>query len=161
MAIKDLIPWKKESKEFLMNQPISNDPYSSINNFMAGYMDDLWNSPFGSDKFLYPQIDLSETDIEFSIVTDLPGMKAKDIEILAHANVLTNRGKKETVKEEKNRQYYKTERVSGSFCREIPLSQEVDESKVEATIKNGVLTIHLPKINNGSSNRKRIPIKTS
>lgn len=167
MAVRDLIPWNKRTKELLTNQPFKNDHNFSINDLMTGYTDDFWRSPFDMDglarfkEFLYPQIDFSETEKEFTIVTDLPGISEKDIEIFAHSNILTIQGKKETVKEEKNRQYHKTEREWGSFYREIPLNQNIDESKVEASIKNGVLTIHLPKLISKESDRKRIPIKKS
>ena len=69
------------------------------------------------------------------------------------------RGNKETSKEDKGRTYHRIERSQGSFQREISLSEDIDESKVEASIKNGVLTIHLPKLQGENSTRRRIPIK--
>jgi HSP20 family protein len=92
-------------------------------------------------------------------VPDLPGLSENDIEILVHSQSVVIRGNKETSKEEKNRTYHRTERTHGSFSREISLSEEIDESKVEAGIKNGVLTIHLPKLHEERSTRRRIPIK--
>jgi HSP20 family protein len=165
MAVRDLIPWNKRTKENLTHQPRQNEPNLNVTDFMTGNLDGFWRSPFewaGLSKFNefhYPQIDLSETEKEFTVVSDLPGISEKDIDVVIQSNTLTIRGTKETVKEEKNRRYHKTEREWGSFCREIPLNQEIDESKVEASIKNGVLTIHLPKLISQGSDHKRITIK--
>jgi HSP20 family protein len=166
MAIRDLIPWKKESKEMIANQPFDSGSITDLRTRIDQMMDNFWNDPFdfpfstNRENFLYPQIDLSETEKEFTIITDLPGLTENDIEILAHSHSVKIRGNKETSKEEKNRTYHLTERNRGSFSREISLSEEIDESKVEANIKNGVLTIHLPKLPDERSTRRRIPIKT-
>jgi HSP20 family protein len=165
MAIRDLIPWKKESKEMVANQPFDSGTVTDLRTRMDQMIENFWNDPFDfpfsrdRENFLYPQIDLSETDKEFTIVTDLPGLTENDIEILTHAQSVIIRGNKETSKEDRGRTYHRIERSQGSFQREISLSEDIDESKVEASIKNGVLTIHLPKLQGENSTRRRIPIK--
>src|SRR5665648_216980 len=160
MAIRDLIPWKKESKEIIANQPFDSGSITDLRTRLDRMMENFWNDPFdflfstNEENFLYPQIDLSETEKEFTIVTDLPGLTENDIEILTHSQSVVICGNKETSTEEKNRTYHRTERIRGSFSREISLSEEIDESKVEARKKNGVLTIHLPKLLNERSTRK-------
>lgn len=166
MAIRDLMPWKKESKEMAANQPFDSGTMTDLRTRMDQMLDNFWNDPFDfpfstdRENFLYPQIDLSETDKEFTIITDLPGLNDDDIEILTHAKSVIISGNKETSKEDKGRTYHRIERVRGSFQREIPLSEEIDESKVEASMKKGVLTIHLPKLVSENPTRRRIPIKS-
>lgn len=92
-----------------------------------------------------PQVDVEETDKEFIVKADLPGVDPKDVEIQLVDNVLTIRGGKEEKREEKKKNYHRIERFSGSFFRSIPLPSGADADKVAATSSNGVVTITIPK----------------
>jgi HSP20 family protein len=94
---------------------------------------------------LAPTIDVSETDNEVDVKMDLPGMKAEEIDIQVHNNVLTIKGERNEDKEEKDRTFHRIERRSGSFARSIALPSVVDENKVDANYKDGVLKIRMPK----------------
>jgi HSP20 family protein len=92
-----------------------------------------------------PKINVAETDKELAVSAELPGMVEKDIEISVSDGTLTLKGEKKEEKEEKEKNYYRVERSTGYFHREIPLPCDVDADHADATFKNGVLTVKLPK----------------
>ena len=114
-------------------------------------MDDLFRSYFEPcaapvwGHRHWPAIDIGETDDAFMVKAEVPGCKAEDIEISVHGNMLTISGEKKQESQEKEKGYYHMERSYGSFRREFNLASDVDPEKIEATCKNGVLSIKLPK----------------
>jgi HSP20 family protein len=108
-----------------------------------------------------PQLDVSETDREFLIAAELPGMDEKDVEVSVSNSLLTLRGEKKNEREDKRKGYYRMERSYGMFERTIPVPEGVDLDKVEASFKKGVLTVVLPKSVDYQKERKRIPIKAA
>lgn len=114
--------------------------------------DEAW---IGGD--LAPTVDLSETDKEVDVRMDLPGMKAEDIDIQVHHDMLTVKGERKEETEEKGRTFHRVERRSGSFVRTISLPCEVDDDKVNAEYKDGVLSIKMPKCK--GSQAKKITVK--
>jgi HSP20 family protein len=92
-----------------------------------------------------PSLDLSETKENFVVKAEVPGMDAKDIEISLQEDLLTIKGEKKQEKEEKDERHHRVERAYGAFTRSVRLPVSVDGSKVNATFKNGLLTITLPK----------------
>jgi len=105
-----------------------------------------------------PIVDLSETDKEVDVSMDLPGMKAENIDIQVNQNMLTVKGERKEETEEKGRTFHRVERRSGSFVRTVSLPCEVDEDKVNAEYKDGVLSIKMPK--SKKSQAKKIAVKT-
>jgi HSP20 family protein len=101
-------------------------------------------------------MEVSETDKEIRVTAELPGLEEKDVEVLLDNDVLTLRGEKRSESEDKSRQF--SERYYGQFERRIALGTEVEEDKVEARFKNGVLTITMPKPERALSRTKRIAI---
>ncbi|HPK18819.1 MAG TPA: Hsp20/alpha crystallin family protein, partial [Syntrophales bacterium] len=91
-----------------------------------------------------PKMDLEETEKEYRITAELPGMEEKDVEVLLTGNSITLKGEKKEEKEEKGRSFYHVERSYGSFQRTVPLPEGIDLKKVDADFRNGVLTIKLP-----------------
>lgn len=92
-----------------------------------------------------PALDIEETDNEFIVRMDLPGMNKKDIHVSVDNNVLTIRGERRREREDKDRNYYCAERFYGQFQRSFTLPTDIDENKIHAEYKDGVLTITLPK----------------
>lgn len=92
-----------------------------------------------------PQVDVEETDKEILVKADLPGVDPKDIEIQIADNVLTLSGSKEEKKEEKEKNYHRTERFFGKFYRSIPLPAGADTEKVSASCANGTVIVTIPK----------------
>ncbi len=92
-----------------------------------------------------PAIDIIETKDKYKIKAEFPGIPKDDIEINVSDNVLTIKGEKKQEKEEKDANYYRTERVYGLFQRQLVLPPDVDADKIKANYKNGVLEIEIPK----------------
>ena len=117
-------------------------------------MDRLWDEYFGAGRRAFrleeeawlPAVDVSETGDKITVKAEIPGMEAKDIEISIVGDTLTIKGEKKAETEEKDENYHMVERTYGSFSRAMKLPAVVDAEKVEATYKNGVLTVVLPKM---------------
>jgi len=167
MAIKDIIPWKRDAERLAVRRA-AMDPFLSLQAEMNRIFDRFYNAPLGfptladfEESFgtFVPQVDVSETDKEIKVSAELPGMDEKDIDVALRHDALAISGEKKSESVEKDKGYYRSERSYGSFRRTVSLSAEVDADKVEATFRNGVLTITLPKTAQAIS--KRIQVKKS
>lgn len=107
---------------------------------------------------MVPSLDLSETDKTVEVRADLPGLKAEDIDIQVSQNTLTVSGERKEEKEEKGRSWHRVERKYGTFSRTVPLPCEVDQEKIDASYKDGVLTVTLPK--GASAQTRKIKVKS-
>ena len=114
-------------------------------------MDDLFDGffrgldrPFSGYK-AWPAIDVAEEKDSIVVRAEVPGCKAEDINISVYGNKLTISGEKKLDEEKKEKGYYHVESTYGSFRRELTLSADVDQDKIEATCKDGVLSVTLPK----------------
>ncbi len=114
-------------------------------------MDDLissffqpWESPLWRTG-RWPAIDVTEKEDHFWVRAEVPGCKAEDINVSVHGNTLSISGEKKQEEEVKEKGYYHAERVFGKFRRDLSLSGELDPDKIEATCKDGVLDIRVPK----------------
>ncbi|MFN3605270.1 MAG: Hsp20/alpha crystallin family protein [Leptonema sp. (in: bacteria)] len=107
----------------------------------------------------YPRIDVKDNKDKIIVEADLPGISEKELEVSVTKDSIVLEGEKKHEFEESKENYYRKERSYGSFKRVIPLPVEIDDTKVEAKFKNGVLTIILPKSEKALENIKKIPIK--
>jgi len=98
----------------------------------------------GSDTWV-PSVDVSETDTEYVVKAEVPGMDPKEIDVAFRRGVLTIRGERKREEEEKKENFHRVERRYGSFCRAFHIPGEVDTEKMEADYREGVLKIRLPK----------------
>jgi len=92
-----------------------------------------------------PAVDIFETEGEIVVKAELPGMDRKDIALNLEKNVLTLRGERRFTKEAKDDNYHRIERSYGAFSRAFSIPATVDEEKINADYKEGVLKIVLPK----------------
>ncbi len=92
-----------------------------------------------------PKIDVKETEAEFVINAEVPGMSKEDISITMTDGLLTLSGEKKHEHEEKKGDYHVMERRFGSFKRSFRLPEHVEAEKIDASYKDGVLTISIPK----------------
>jgi HSP20 family protein len=92
-----------------------------------------------------PSVDVSETDGEYQIKAEIPDVKKEDVKVTVEDGVLTIQGERKHEKEEKGKKYHRVERSYGSFIRSFTLPDLVDEEKVKAEFKDGVLNLQLPK----------------
>jgi HSP20 family protein len=105
-----------------------------------------------------PSVDVSETPEEFQIKAELPEVKKDDVRVSVNANVLRIEGERKQEKEEKNKKYHRIERSYGSFLRTFTLPDNVDDSKVQAEFKEGVLSIRVPKSEKAKAKSVQIQI---
>jgi HSP20 family protein len=103
-----------------------------------------------------PAFDVKETRDSFLLKADLPGVKEQDLEVTCAGSRLTISGKRESEKEEKDDTYYTYERSYGSFTRSFTLPDQTDPSHIKAELKDGELTIVVPKAPDAVA--KKIPV---
>lgn len=122
------------------------NPHADLFRFSRGF-DSLFSWEEGNGEVLSfkPAVDIKEDEDRVVIVADLPGVDEKDIDVQVHDGVLQLSGKREESKEEKSEHGYYRERRYGSFHRRFRLGSNVDAASIEATYKNGELTVVLPK----------------
>ncbi len=106
-----------------------------------------------------PSIDIVEGEKEFKIEAELPGMNPDDLDITLTRDAIILQGEKKAEKEEEREGVCYSERSYGSFQRVIPLPDEVDQEKVDAQFRNGVLSVVLPKSERAIQQRRKIAIK--
>ncbi|MGM9973982.1 MAG: heat shock protein Hsp18 [Clostridiaceae bacterium] len=126
--------------------------------------EDMVNSFFGND-FLVPSkvfgnnflVDLKETDTEYTITADLPGVDKENISLSYDNGYLTIGAKRENVIEDKNESYVRQERSYGEFRRCFYMNN-IDDSAINAQFNNGVLSIRIPKLKEDKRSGRQIDI---
>jgi HSP20 family protein len=176
MADTTKVPVKTEKSAASMPQALR--PFESLRREVDRLFEDfaggIWRSPVGRSFFdiepawrtqsvmsAMPAVDVTETDKAYEINAELPGMDEKNIEVKVADDVLTIKGEKREEKEEKNKDYYLSERSFGSFQRSFQVPNGVDTDKIEASFKNGVLTVTLPKSTEAQKAEKKITVKAA
>lgn len=166
IPLRNLVPSLRRRTDDPMKRE-EEDLFSALQREMNRLFDDFSSgsdiSPFGAmrerSKTFFPSIDVKEDEKEMRVEVELPGMDEKDVEVLLTENTLTLKGEKKQEKEDKKKDYYHMERSYGYFNRMIPLPAGIDVKKVNASFKNGVLSVRLPKAEESKSKGKRIPVK--
>ena len=92
-----------------------------------------------------PSLEVTDGPREVTVLAEIPGVEAKDIEVTVSNGFLTISGEKKSLHEEKEKDFYRTERVFGSFRRSVQLPDGADPEKITAEHANGVLTVRIPK----------------
>ncbi len=124
---------------------------SSIQSEMNRLLNTFFDSPSTGSSGVsvhrrwLPAMDLLQTEDEFVLRADLPGLSEDDVNIEFEDNVLTVSGERKSEHEERNEGYYRVERSSGSFSRSLTLPEGVDPDAVKATFDRGVLEVRIPK----------------
>jgi HSP20 family protein len=123
-----------------------SEPFRAFED-MVGRMFNDWLSPriAGETRGWSPAMDMIDRKNEIVLRTDLPGLEQKDIQVNVENGMLTIRGTREGEQEAKEDDYYCCERWAGSFSRTITLPPGVDPGMINATFRNGVLEVHVPK----------------
>lgn len=125
--------------------PRTNVIFPMRNVFDKIFDDMSMTSLLSDDKTFVPVFDISENEKEYSVVAELPGIDEKDIEVTMLDGVLTIKGEKKQEQEEKDETYHRVERRYGSFHRSFRLPEKVEAEKIDATFKDGILRLTMPK----------------
>jgi HSP20 family protein len=160
-----LIPWKWGAEDRGLAVRGERDPFTALQREMARAFDsflsdDFFRGPMWSDRaeWMAPKLDLSETANDVHVTVELPGLSEKDIDVELRDNMLRIRGEKKDVRETKEHNFHRTERMFGSFERVVPLPAKVRREGVDAKFKDGVLTVVLPKVE-PSQVEQKIPVQ--
>jgi HSP20 family protein len=163
MAMRDLIPWSR-GREMTARRGEELNPFLTLHREMNRLFDDVFRgfdlAPIGSDRRFdramgWPNIEVSETDREVKVTAELPGLDEKDVQVELANGTLAIKGERRSESEDRDRLF--SERYYGRFERRIPV-EDVDEDKVSAAFKNGVLTVTMPKAPQAQSKVRRIAI---
>ncbi|MEO5375277.1 MAG: Hsp20/alpha crystallin family protein [Alphaproteobacteria bacterium] len=169
MQIRDLIPWNWGGRHGVGAPQEGRNPVSALQGEVNRAFESFWRSfeaplvrtgstpAFGGE--LQPRVEVAENDKEIEVAAELPGMNDKDIEISLTSDTLTIRGEKRSGREERRCDYFLSERTYGVIQRTIPLPGNVDTDKVNATFKDGVLRVVLPKKELSKAETRSIEIK--
>jgi HSP20 family protein len=119
-----------------------------------------WGLTRGAFDAGWPRADMVETDEEIRITAELPGVGKDDIDVSVTDGRVIIRGEKKEEREKEERGLYAFERSYGTFQRSFDLPCEVESDRVDASFKDGVLTVNLPKTAAARERLKKIPIRT-
>jgi len=162
MTLKSLIPIGSErgvtrsaSNPFSALQQEIDRLFEGFSRGFAGFP----SLPSFPSRELWPSMDVSETDKEIEITTELPGLEEKDIQLNVSDNVLTVRGEKKNEREETKKDYHLVERSYGSFTRSVQLPDGVNADGIKAVMSKGVLKVTVPKP--APAQTKKIDIKAA
>lgn len=145
----NLVPWKKRERDPFEDFFNFNSPSLGLTLFpeLRRSLKDFWQ----------PAVDVAEGKNEITVKADLPGLKKEDIDVSVDGTVLTIKGERKYEDEKKEKNLHRVERAYGQFTRSIDLGERVDEAKVKAVYKDGVLEVSVPKAE--ASPAKRIQIE--
>jgi len=118
-----------------------------------------WSSEDGQTHGCAPAVDIEENEHEVVIRADVPGVDEKNLEVRVQEDTLLLSGKREDRQQKTDGRTHYSERRCGAFCRQFRLGTEVDDTKIEASYRNGVLTVVLPK--KEAAKPRHIPVQAS
>ena len=125
------------------------DPMNDLDNFQNRFQRFFGEFPgieTTEPEIFSPAIDMKGNEKYLTINIEVPGIKKEDLKITLQDNVLTVKGEKKKVSEEKEDNFFRSERVYGTFKRSFTLPTEVDSENVNAKVIDGVLEIQLEKV---------------
>lgn len=147
----DLVKRRRNEGGLLRLQDEMNDLFNRFFGWWGGTTAELAGQ-------WWPALELSEKDDHVIVRAEMPGLNSEDIDVTVHGNILTLSGEKKEEAEQREGMRYCSERRYGSFRRDITLPADVDADNVEATYKDGVLTLTLPKVEEAKT--RKIAVKS-
>jgi len=129
---------------------VRRDPTQQMEDMLARYARAVVQPPAGSQEVIAtgdwaPRVDIAETDKAFEIKAEIPEVNKEDVKVTVHNGVLTIQGERIQGKEEKGKKFHRVERCYGCFTRSFTLPDNVDENKISASFKDGVLNLQIQK----------------
>lgn len=158
----------------MMRRQEDGDPFMPFRRQMNRLFDDFLTGPMWPrlpmavpapvlELIVTPQIEVSETEKEIQVTAELPGIDPSEVEVSLVDDVLTIRGEKQQQQKsdhEQGRDYHLTERSYGTFARYLRLPFHADPDKIQASFKDGVLTVVIPKPEEMQQKVHRIAVAT-
>jgi len=183
MDIKKFSPWNwfRDESNTAGNIPVrtATDKLTSVNPIMQLHseMDRLfgnamrdfpsmlgrgWDWPEISAVELMPSLDIKDTDANYLISIEIPGVAKENVDIRVDGNILTISGEKQQEKKDDKENYHCIERRYGSFERTLTLPQDADTDNIDANFKDGVLNVAIKRKAIGAAKEaKKIEVKAA
>jgi len=177
MELKNLLtPWNWFKKEEEQSQTVrsqslvktTDHPLSRLHYDLDTLFEQVFQGfPLSSSRkeqggtwggMLMPQVDIGESNKDYTITVEVPGVKEKDIDLTLIDGTLTIRGEKRSEQEDKDKHYHWIERSYGSFQRMLSLPTDADEKTIKAKFKDGILSITIGKDPQAKSPVRKIEI---
>ena len=164
MNVRDLVPWTR-TEDRDRNLPAARDaaasPLFTLHREMNRLFEDVFRGfdtpELWGGRGAWPHLEVQDSDNEYRVTAELPGLEEKDVEVLFEDGVLVLRGEKRAETEDRSRAF--SERVYGRFERRLALG-DIDQERIQAKFHNGVLTVTAPKSEQSQSRVKRIAINS-
>jgi HSP20 family protein len=149
-------PWRKQEGDLAIRSDLE-DLWRSLREPFDGFRSRL---PAVFQARNVPPMNVSETEGHFTVALELPGMDSKDINIEIMGNQLQISGERKWEEEKKGKEFHRVESQYGSFARSLTLPENLrlDRESIEATFKNGILEVKVPKLE--PTPTAKIPIKS-
>ena len=131
---------------------------SNMTGFWPQLYEPLRNFGTRMAEWMAPASDASSDEGAYRITMELPGVEEKDIDLSVNDGVVTVKGEKNTEREEKGETWFFTERQYGAFSRSFRLPADADGDKIEAKLKDGVLSVTIPRRDAVESSGRKVEI---
>ncbi len=120
--------------------------YNTVPSLFDDFTDRFFGKSFNNgESYFLPNVDVAETEKAFEIQLSAPGMDKKDFKLELNSSQLTVSGERKFEKEDKNRNFHSVESRYGKFTRSFYLPENVNGENIQASYKNGILTVSIPK----------------
>ena len=160
-----LLKWKKATPIPIDHQIKPLLGLHAVNEAINDFYNMFETGDFGLERFenrqLFPSLDVVESDDQFTIEAEMPGMGEEDIKITINEDRITIQGEKSSSKKHKDKNYLSREISYGRYDRSIALPQSADSNKATASFKKGMLWITIPKKAESKNHSREVKIEKS
>jgi HSP20 family protein len=161
--VSSLLPARRDRQDMRHDLPPVGAEVLALRDNLDRWLQRFFEEPWGfsgiGDFQMVPSANVHETDKEFVVTAEVPGLDKEDLDLAIQGNALVIRGEKREEKEDTGRNVHVSERRYGSFVRTVPLPDGVDLERADARVDRGVLTVRFPKLETRTT-RRRIPVGT-
>lgn len=156
-----LIPWEPRRRELEPFRGLRDEVDRLFEDFFRGWARPPWSARglAPAQGEFSPNVDLKETEKEFTLTAELPGLTKEELDVTIAQDSITLKGERREEKESREGSYHYRETSYGSFQRVIPLPGEIKADKAKATLKDGVLTLTLPKAEPSKATHVKVKVE--
>ena len=142
-----------------MQQLMRWEPFNDADEFFKSFLRP--HRPGDDDRRpeWMPAVDIRETDSEYTVMAEMPGIHREDVKVRVEDDVLTLEGERRQEKEAKGERSHRIERMYGRFSRRFTLPEDAEAEKIAAECKEGIVTVHIPKRPVERRNKREIAVQ--